>query len=163
MNKKIIYILFFIGAFGFSQEKASLFAGKWDIICTQTHNIYYNTITDSLSYSDEYRELIPGLIKDYNLKTIDSLNLIVISDNSNNSFEFHENGKFLRKENGNIIQKGKYKLKTSKKIIILNYRDRQNKKIKDFMEYSVQDKDLLLKIPFGKILRPTYFTLRKKV
>ncbi|MFD0836705.1 hypothetical protein ACFQ0I_13080 [Mariniflexile aquimaris] len=164
---KIFFLFIYISSF--SQEKNSFLVGKWKMISIETHLLSYNTITDSLSYSEDFKKMIPEFLKKYKdkYKDIDAINEYHKKQNSNNYFVFNEDGSYLRITNNKITIDGKYKVKPSKQIIEISFKSSRNKIEKSSMKYSVKDDNLYLTLTFddrkGKKIRPTNFILNKQL
>ncbi|MES2575315.1 MAG: hypothetical protein V4572_10255 [Bacteroidota bacterium] len=169
MKKKLILIVFLAyNTLMFSQEKDSLLVGEWKVICIETHNYYYNSITDSLSYSKEFKKMLPDLIKSnsFGFKNIEDFNEQAKKEISNDKFIFEENEVYLRKKDDKIISEANYKIDTSKKTIL--FKDKN--KPEYTMEYSIEKEFLHLTRNYkGGIktksktiyLKPTIFILKR--
>ena len=159
-------VLLFVSISSFSQEKNSL-VGKWKMINIETHLISYNTITYSLSYSKEFKKMIPEFLRKHQdkYKNIDALNEYLKKQNSNNYFVFKEDGGYLRITDNKIAIEGKYKVVPSKQKIKIRFKSSRNRIEKGSMTYSVNDDKLYLTLKFddinGKKIRPTHFVLEK--
>lgn len=169
LDVKYIFKIFFLFIYisSFSQEKNSFLVGKWKMISIETHLLSYNAITDSLSYSEDFKKMIPELLRKYKdkYKDIDAINAYHKKQNSNNYFFFKEDGSYIRIINNKIRIEGKYKVKPSKQIIEIRFKSSRNKIEKSEMKYSVKDDYLYLTLTFddrnGKKTRPTNFILNK--
>lgn len=159
--------LFLVCIASFSQEKDSFFVGKWKIISIETAIMSYNSTTDSLSYSNEFKELIPGILKKYNYEDMESFNQYNKEQNSNNFFVFKEDGGYQRITNNKITIDGNYHIVPSEQIIKFSFKSSRNKIEKSSMKYSVKDDNLYLTLTFddrkGKKIRPTNFILKKQL
>lgn len=157
--KKILTLILFLAcnAIMFSQEKDSLLVGEWKVIYIQTHNMYYNALTDSLTYTKEYTKLTPRLIKDFNYKNIKGLKEQSKKKLSNDQFVFEDNGIYLRKKEDKVLREGNYTVNNSKKTISFKDKDKPSYS----MKYSIKKGLLCLKINFKGPVHNTKFTLQK--
>lgn len=167
MKKTLTIIVFLVySSILFSQEKDSLIVGEWKVISIDTQNYYYNTLTDSFSWSKEFEKMLPKLIKDFGYKNseefIESTKKKIIND----KFIFKKDGVYLRKLNTKTLREGNYNINSSEKIIYFIDKD----KSEHSMKYSI--KKGLLYLTFGskksvKIksktikVKPTKFVLQK--
>lgn len=167
MKKILILILFFAyNSIIFSQEKDSLIVGEWKVICIETQNYYYNSLTDSFSWSKDYEKMLPKLIKDFGYKNSEELSESTKKQTTNDTFVFEENGVYLRKSNIQILRKGNYTINSSKKIIYFKDKDKPEYS----MKYSTKKGLLHLTSGYTKSvqlksktikLKPTKFILQK--
>ncbi|HEY6143662.1 MAG TPA: hypothetical protein VIV55_09650 [Flavobacterium sp.] len=160
MKKNLILIVFLAcSTIMLSQEKDSLVIGEWKVISIDTENYYYDSTTDSFSWSKGFEKMLPKLIKDYGYKNseefAESTKKAMICD----KFIFEENGVYLRKCNAQILREGNYSIKSSKKIIY--FKDKEKPEYS--MKYSIKKGLLYLTIILNDSakLKPTKFILQK--
>lgn len=159
--KKTLTIIVFLAysSILFSQEKDSLIVGEWKVICIKTQNYYYNSLTDSFSWSKEYKKMLPKLMKDFGYNDSEEFSESTKKKTTSDKFIFEENGVYLRKCNIQILRKGNYNINSSEKTIYFKDKDKPEYS----MKYSIKKGLLYLTIIFNgnSKLKPTKFILQK--
>lgn len=135
--KRIITLIAFLtySSLIFSQEKDTLIIGEWKVICIETHNYYYNSETDSLSYFKEYKKMLPDLMKSFGYKNLAEFEQGTKKEVANDKFIFKDNNVFLRKKGDKILREGSYAINTSEKTI--SFKDKSDYKMEYFIEKGI--------------------------
>ena len=160
MKKTLIIIVFLAySSILFSQEKDSLIVGEWKVISIETQNYYYNSLTDSFSWSKEYKKMLPKLMKDFGYNDSEEFVESTKKKTTSDKFIFQKDGIYLRKCNTQILREGNYSIKSSEKII--DFKDKDKPEYS--MKYSIKKGLLYLTIIFNgnSKLKPTKFVLQK--
>ncbi|RVT78471.1 hypothetical protein EOD40_04340 [Flavobacterium sufflavum] len=166
MKRFLIIVFLAYSSLIFSQEKDTLIIGKWKVISIETHNYYYNSETDSLSYFKEYKKMLPDLIKSFGYKNLAEFEQGTKKEFANDKFIFKDNNVYLRKKGDKILREGNYTANKSEKTISFKDKD----KPEHIMEYFIEKGLLHLTMNFKqKIktksssinLRPTKLILQK--
>ncbi len=137
--KKTLTIIVFLAysSILFSQEKDSLIVGEWKVISIETQNYYYNSLTDSFSWSKEYEKILPKLIKDFGYKNSEEFVESAKKKTTSDKFIFQKDGIYLRKSNTETLRKGDYVINSSEKIIYFKDKDKSEYSMKYFIKKGV--------------------------
>ncbi|MGJ8593548.1 MAG: hypothetical protein ACSHXF_13435 [Aquaticitalea sp.] len=96
--KKIFTLLFLINlTILYAQNVPSSIKGEWKIISVDSGDMYLNTKTDSVSMSNQFKEIFSDL-----LKLVEVVNVAKLTYN-NNLITFAENGIFTQKYDPKIV------------------------------------------------------------
>lgn len=116
--KKIFTLLFLINlTILYAQNVPSSIKGEWKIISVDSGDMYLNTKTDSVSMSNQFKEIFSDL-----LKLVEVVNVAKLTYN-NNLITFAENGIFTQKYDPKIVQTGTYQINPSINKISVRIKD----------------------------------------
>lgn len=135
----------------FAQNEDSNLKGDWKIISVDNGDFYLNTKIDSVSISNQFKEIFSDSLELNNVINVAKLTYI------NNITTFGENGIYTQTFEPNIIWKGTYKIKPLDKKIVVTLNDNINWE----MDYKLIDSLLYLKM--GLYNKKTIFVLEQKV
>lgn len=166
MKRILLIVVLAYHSLCFSQEKDSLLIGEWKVISTETHNYFYDSTTDSLSYFKEYKKMLPDLIKSFGYKNLAEFEQETKKEFANDKFIFKDNNVFLRKKGDKTLREGNYTVNTSEKTI--SFKDKSDYKMEYFIEKGILHLTMNfkqnIKAKSSSInLRPTKLVLQKIV
>jgi len=96
-----------------AQNDKSLFIGEWKVISIETNDIYYNSKTDSIKVSKEFKKIFSDSLK------LDNVLKVTKMTYSDNIYSFREDNTYSQNAKSNPEIKGTYLIKPEKNLIDL--------------------------------------------